>query len=129
MSSEIAIKVQNLSKCYEIYDKPRDRLLQMLSRGKKKYCREFWALRDVSFEIRKGETVGIVGRNGCRVETTQLRQGRTGVEQAGIEEVRTGTSGLQGELTEAQNAAIDGKTNEIALIRLHEKNPKYHGFS
>jgi hypothetical protein len=37
--------------------------------------------------------------------------------------------GLQGELTEAQNPAIDGKTNEIALIRLHEKSPEYHGFS
>ncbi|VVN41534.1 hypothetical protein PS681_05432 [Pseudomonas fluorescens] len=67
--------------------------------------------------------------DGCRVETPQLREGRTRVEQAGVEEVRTGAPGLQGELTEAQNAAIDGKTNEIALIRLHEKNPKYHGFS
>ncbi|MOA00216.1 hypothetical protein D3C78_1195670 [compost metagenome] len=61
--------------------------------------------------------------NGSGVETTQLRQGRTRVEQAGIEEVRTGAPGLQGELTEAQNAAIDGKTDEIALIRLHEKTP------
>ncbi|MNK87930.1 hypothetical protein D3C87_1078780 [compost metagenome] len=67
--------------------------------------------------------------DSCGVEAPQLRQGRTRVEQAGVEEVRTGTPGLQGELTEAQNAAIDGKTNEIALIRLHEKNPKYHGFS
>lgn len=69
MSSDIAIKVENLSKCYHIYDKPRDRLMQMLRRGKKQYFREFWALKNVSFEIKKGETVGIVGRNGSGKST------------------------------------------------------------
>ena len=69
MSSEIAIKVENLGKCYQIYDKPRDRLLQMLARGRKQYFREFWALKDVSFEIRRGQTVGIVGRNGSGKST------------------------------------------------------------
>ncbi|MNT06474.1 Teichoic acids export ATP-binding protein TagH [compost metagenome] len=64
MSSDIAIKVDNLSKCFHIYDKPRDRLLQMLSRGRRTYFREFWALHDISFEVKRGETVGIVGRNG-----------------------------------------------------------------
>lgn len=62
MSSEIAIKVNNLSKCYHIYDKPHDRLLQILSRNRKQYYREFWALKDVSFQVNKGETVGIIGK-------------------------------------------------------------------
>ena len=69
MSSDIAIKVENLSKCYQLYDKPRDRLLQMLFRGHRQYYREFWALKDISFEVRKGETVGIIGRNGSGKST------------------------------------------------------------
>jgi lipopolysaccharide transport system ATP-binding protein len=77
MSSEIAIKVDNLSKCYQIYDKPQDRLKQSIyprlqhlaGQQPKQYFREFWALKDVSFEIKKGETVGIIGRNGSGKST------------------------------------------------------------
>lgn len=77
MSSDIAIKVENLSKCYEIYAEPRDRLKQFilprLSRliglDPKQYFREFWSLKDVSFEVKKGETVGIIGRNGSGKST------------------------------------------------------------
>lgn len=77
MSDGIAIKVENLSKCYHIYDQPRDRLKQMilprLQRTvrirPKQYFREFWATKNVSFEVRKGETVGIIGRNGSGKST------------------------------------------------------------
>ena len=77
MSSEIAVKTQNLSKCYQIYDKPQDRLKQftytrfqrLAGRQPKQYFREFWALKDVSFEIKRGETVGIIGRNGSGKST------------------------------------------------------------
>jgi ABC-type polysaccharide/polyol phosphate transport system ATPase subunit len=75
--TDIAIKVQNLSKCYHIYDNPSDRLKQFVAprlqslvrQTPRKYFREFWALKDVSFEIKKGETVGIIGRNGSGKST------------------------------------------------------------
>ncbi|RMG22364.1 MAG: ABC transporter ATP-binding protein [Methanobacteriota archaeon] len=69
MSSDIAIRVQNITKAYQIYDKPQDRLKQSLWRGRKQFYREFKALDDVSFEVKKGETVGIIGRNGSGKST------------------------------------------------------------
>jgi lipopolysaccharide transport system ATP-binding protein len=67
-SSESSIIVEGVSKCFHIFDKPGDRLRQMLHR-KRKYYREFWALRDISFRVERGETVGIVGRNGSGKST------------------------------------------------------------
>src|SRR5438270_13683359 len=69
---EIVIDVQNISKRYEIYAAPRDRLKQYFLPRLQRWCnkkpkqhfREFWALRDVSFQIKRGETFGIIGRNG-----------------------------------------------------------------
>lgn len=69
VSNDVAIRVSSLTKCFQIYERPSDRLLQMLTRGFKKYYREFWALKGVSFEVKKGETVGIVGRNGSGKST------------------------------------------------------------
>jgi lipopolysaccharide transport system ATP-binding protein len=97
--SDIAIKVSNLSKCYQIYNTPHDRLKQFVipklhrfvsplkmffpttqssvlnpqssapQPSAPKFYKEFWALKDVSFEIKKGETVGIIGRNGLGKST------------------------------------------------------------
>ncbi|MHB1245876.1 MAG: ABC transporter ATP-binding protein [Sulfuriferula sp.] len=76
-SNDIAISVSNLSKCYQIYDSPRDRLKQFVlprlqrlaSQSPNQYYREFWALNNVSFAVKRGETVGIIGRNGSGKST------------------------------------------------------------
>lgn len=67
--SDIEIKVENLSKVYKLYDKPIDRMKESLSLTKKKYSREHYALNNISFEIKKGETVGIIGTNGSGKST------------------------------------------------------------
>ena len=76
-SDEIAIRVQGLEKCYQVYDQSSDRLKQFVvpriqgwtGRKPDVYYREFWALRNINFEIRRGETVGIIGRNGSGKST------------------------------------------------------------
>lgn len=69
MNANTAIKVSHLTKVYKLYDKPVDRLKESLHPLKKKYHKEFYALNDVSFEIKKGETVGIIGKNGAGKST------------------------------------------------------------
>lgn len=76
-SNDISISISSLSKCYEVYATPLDRLKQfilprlqyLIGQAPKKYFRDFWALKDVSLEIKKGETVGIIGRNGSGKST------------------------------------------------------------
>jgi lipopolysaccharide transport system ATP-binding protein len=76
-SEETVISVRDISKCFYSYDKPFDRLKHsVIPRLQRKlgvpvthYGREFWALRNIDFEVRRGETVGIVGRNGSGKST------------------------------------------------------------
>ena len=76
-SAPVAIRVNGLHKCFQIYATPGQRLRQFvlprlrrwLGLNAANYYREFWALRDVSFEIKKGQTVGIIGRNGSGKST------------------------------------------------------------
>ncbi len=59
----VTISLKNISKSYKMYNSPAEKLKEMFHPFKKKYHRDFWALKDVSFDVRTGATVGIIGRN------------------------------------------------------------------
>ncbi|EXJ15983.1 ABC transporter ATP-binding protein [Imhoffiella purpurea] len=121
MSSDpIAIQVEGLGKRYEIYETPRDRLKQFLSpvvgalrpSARRDYFREFWALRDLSFELKRGETLGIVGRNGSGKST--LLQIICGILRPSLGEVRThGRIAALLELGSGFNPEFTGRENLI----------------
>lgn len=67
--SDVAIKVDKVSKLYKLYDKPSDRFREALGLTKEKRYKEHFALADVAFEVKKGETVGIIGTNGSGKST------------------------------------------------------------
>jgi len=67
--SDAVISVRSLSKAYRMYSRPLDRFKQAFTWGRRQYYHEFWALRDVNFDVRAGEMVGILGRNGSGKST------------------------------------------------------------
>ena len=138
-SSEAVIRVQNLSKRYEIYDRPGDRLKQfiypkiasLVSKKSKKYFKDFWALNNVSFEVARGETVGIIGRNGSGKSTLlQLICGtlnptsgsiQVGGRVAALLELGSGfNSEFTGRENVYLNASVFGLTNEQINNRIPE---------
>lgn len=127
MSSDLAISVENISKCYLMYDRPQDRLKQSIFR-KRRYFREFWALRDISFEVKKGETVGIIGRNGSGKST--LLQIIAGTLTPTIGEVKVNGrvsallelgSGFNPEFTGRENVFLNGAILGITREEMEQR--------
>src|SRR5262245_52872403 len=89
MAADVVVSVRGVGKVYRLYDRPQDRLKHMLfSRLGRGYGHEFWALSGVSFDVRRGEVVGIIGRNGSGKST--LLQIIAGILQPAAGEVRVG---------------------------------------
>jgi lipopolysaccharide transport system ATP-binding protein len=136
MSSEIAIKVENLSKCYEIYEQPGDRLKQfvlprmqqLIGRPPSHFYSEFWALKNVSFDVKKGETVGIVGRNGSgkstllQIITGTLAQTTGSVTTNGrIAALLELGSGFNPDFTGRENVYLNGALLGFSKAQIDEK--------
>lgn len=108
--NDIAIRINDASKQYRIYDRPEDRLKQMLVRGRRRYFREFDALRDVNLTIKKGETVGLVGRNGSGKSTLLQMVCGTLAPTSGTLQVKGRISALL-ELGAGFNPEFSGREN------------------
>ncbi len=107
-----AIDVRGLSKCYHIYEKPRDRLAQALWRGRRTFYREFWALREASLSVAPGDAVGIVGRNGSGKSTMLQLICGTLSPTGGTVDVRGRIAALL-ELGSGFNPELTGRENVV----------------
>ena len=122
-NNDVIIDVKNISKFFEIYEKPSHRLWQMLYRGRKQFYRPFWALKDISFKVRRGECVGIVGKNGAGKST--LLQIVTGTLSPSSGSVRiNGRVAALLELGSGFNPEFTGRENvylNASILGLNEK--------
>lgn len=136
MCEEVLIRTNNLSKRYEIYNNPRDRLKQflipraqrMLGYEQQKFFREFWALDDISFEVRRGETLGIIGRNGSGKSTLlQILAGTLSPTKGNVEVfgrvaalLELG-SGFNPEFSGRENIFLNGQILGLTLDEIHDR--------
>lgn len=108
--SETVISLEHITKIYKLYNRPQDRFKETFSLTHKKYSRDFYALRDISFTISRGESVGFVGKNGSGKST--LLKILTGVlnETSGVKNINGRISALL-ELGAGFNQEFSGMEN------------------
>lgn len=136
MSSEIAIRGRDAGKCYRIYRKPQDRLKQVFARRGRKHYSEYWALRGVSFEIRRGETVGIIGRNGAGKSTLLQIIAGTLQPSEGMVEINGRVAallelgaGFNPEFTGRENVLLSASVMGLSSAQITERFPAIAEFA
>lgn len=136
MSSDVVLKVENVSKCFEIYEKPIHRLYQTLCMGHKNFYREFWALKNISFEVKKGECVGIIGKNGAGKSTLlQILAGTLQPTSGGVQShgrvaalLELG-SGFNPEFTGRENVYMNAAVLGLNYRQIQERFPEIEAFA
>lgn len=136
MSGRTVISVENLSKVYKLYDKPIDRLREALSLRKKKYHKDFFALKEVSFEVSRGEVMGVLGKNGSGKST--LLKILTGVLSSSRGTVRVNGkvtamlelgAGFNPELSGLENIYFNGSLMGYSRSQMAEKVDEITAFA
>jgi lipopolysaccharide transport system ATP-binding protein len=154
-SDEIVIDVRNLSKRYEIYSTPRDRLKQLVlphlhqsanragvalgiskHHSPPSYFREFWALQDVSFQVRRGETFGVIGRNGSGKSTLLQILAGTLAQTSGEANVKGRIaallelgSGFNPEFSGRENVFLNGRILGLSQKEIEARYDQIVGFA
>ena len=136
MNSDIAIKLTNVSKYYKLYQNPKDRLKEALSRSNKEYHKKFYATKGLSLEIKKGEILGIVGKNGSgkstllKLITGVLTPDEGSVEVNGkISALLELGSGFNPEFTGMQNIFFYGTIMGFSKKEMEDKLDDIIGFA
>jgi ABC-type polysaccharide/polyol phosphate transport system ATPase subunit len=131
-----AIEVRGLSKSYPIYDSPVDRLKELLTFNRLRFHRDFWALRDLDFEVRRGETFCIVGENGSGKST--LLQLVAGILRPTEGEIRVNGrvsallelgSGFNPEFTGRDNVFLNGAILGFTTRQIEQKYREIEEFA
>jgi lipopolysaccharide transport system ATP-binding protein len=133
---EAVVSVSGVGKRYDIYARPSHRLLQAMSRSKEKYVRRFWALSGVSFELKRGDAVGIIGRNGSGKSTLMQIIAGTLAPTTGEVRVRGRVaallelgSGFNPEFTGRENAYLSGAILGISKKEMDRRIEEIEAFA
>jgi len=136
MDTEFAISVREVAKKFRLFSSPKERLIEALHPFRKQYHHEFWALRGVSFDVRRGEIVGILGRNGSGKST--LLQIICSVMQATRGEVKVNGrisallelgAGFNPEFSGRENVILNGAIMGIPRSEMLRRLPEIEKFA